>query len=103
MHWQTIFRINCKAPVNMNHWLVMLCLAVSAPASSWPEVMPDNSDDSPKRVLAVQESVQTTAPQTFYQNEVDDGLAARLSGLPPQRGGRIAVWCQIGAQYGRAG
>ena len=89
MHLQTIFRIKRKAPVNMNQWLIMLCLFVSAPALSWPELMHDNSDDSLNRVLAAQESVQSTAPQNLYQNEVDDGLqsaclashrkAARLS------------------------
>ena len=97
MHWQTIFRIKRKAPVIMNHWLVVVCLAVSAPASSWPELIPDNSDDSPNRVLAAQESVQSTAPQTFYQNEVDDGLQSaclachRKGAVASQSGARLVL------------
>tara|TARA_Y100000385_G_scaffold286527_1_gene348701 strand:+ start:273 stop:866 length:594 start_codon:yes stop_codon:yes gene_type:complete len=97
MHWQTIFRIKRKAPVIMNHWLIVVCLAVSAPASSWPELIPDNSDDSPNRVLAAQESVQSTAPQTFYQNEVDDGLQSaclachRKGAVASQSGARLVL------------
>ncbi|MDA7596104.1 hypothetical protein N8723_05000, partial [Luminiphilus sp.] len=89
----------------MNHWLVMLCLVVSAPASSWPELIPDNSDDSPNRVLVAQESVQSTDPQTFYQNELDEGLQSaclachRKGAVASQSGARLALSADAQANH----
>jgi hypothetical protein len=91
MHWQRAFKLNSKALANLNQWLVMVLLATSGPALSWPEWVDGKSDDSPERVSAAQKptlagpqahfqhllatvSAQSTFPKAFYRDDVDEGV-----------------------------
>ena len=122
MHLQTIFRIKRKAPVNMNQWLLMLCLFVSAPALSWPEWLDGKSDDSPKRVSAAQKptsagpqahfqhllatvSAQSTFPKAFYRDDVDEGVQRTClachqeEGVAQQSGARLVLTADAGMNH----
>ena len=114
MHWQTAFRLNSKSLANVTHWVIVLVLVSSAPAFSWPERGDGNSDDSPRRVSAAQKptlagpqahfqhllatvSAQPTFPQTFYRDDVDDGVQSSClachqeEGVAQQSGARLVL------------
>ena len=122
MHWQTAFMLNSKSLANVTHWLVVLLLVSSAPAFSWPERGGDSSDDSPRRVSAAQKptlagpqahfqhllatvSAQSTFPQTFYRDEVDDGVQSSClachqeEGVAQQSGARLVLTADAGVNH----
>ena len=113
VQWQKLFMLNIKASMNVSYWLIMLVLA-SAPALGWPELISDSGGDSPKRVSAAQKPVrddpraryqhllsavsdQSTDPQTFYRDDVDDGVQStcvachRNEGAAQQSGARLML------------
>ena len=122
MHWQRAFKLNSKALANLNQWLVIVLLAASAPALSWPEWADDNSDDSPKRVSAAQKptlagpqahyqhllatvSAQSTFPKAFYRDDVDDGVQStclachQAEGVAQQSGARLVLTADADANH----
>ena len=113
IHWQKLFMLKIKALVNISYSLIVLMLA-PVPALSWPELISDGGGDSPKRVSAAQKparegpqtrfqhllsavSAQSTDAQTFYRDDVDDGVQSncvachREEGVAQQSGARLML------------
>ena len=96
-YWQITFGPPMRAPANLGHWLMVLMLAASSPAMSSLEFVANNGDDSAGAAPVAQQSTQPTDPETFYLEDVDDGLQSacvachRNEGVAQQSGARLVL------------
>ena len=105
MRFQMQAKTGIRTRLEVSKWLIALILVASVPALGWPESIVGSGSDSPMRPPREQAAAQVTNPETFYRDEVDEGLQDACltchleGGVARRSGARLALSGDAGTNH----
>ena len=105
MRFQMQAKTGIRTRLEVSKWLIALILVASVPALGWPESIVGSGSDSPMRPQREQAAAQVTNPETFYRDEVDEGLQDACltchleGGVARRSGARLALSGDAGTNH----